>query len=99
MLVFACGVLVEPITNALAEGVDASVARRLRFLIADTFVVAVRVVGLRTWRQLDRATLSRHLTLTAAGGCRTLTNVGAARLRDSILLIRSATRVGPLWHA
>ena len=99
MLVLAGGVLVEPVANALAEGIDASVARRLRFLIADTFVIAVRVVGFRTWCQLDRATLRRHLTLTAAGGCRTLANVGAASLRNSIILVRSTTRVGPLGHA
>lgn len=99
MIVLTGGVLVEPVANALAESVDASVARRLRFLVADTFVIAVRVVGFRTWRQLDRATLRRHLTLTAAGGCRTLANVGAASLRNSIILVRSTTCVGPLGHA
>ena len=98
MLILTSHILVKSVADALAESIYASVAGRLGLLVADALVVSIRIVGLRARRQLNCAILGRHLALSA-GGRRPLANIGAASLRNGIILVGAASRVRPLRHA
>ena len=88
-VVLIAQLLIETVTNALAEGIDASVAACLRLLVAHTIVVIVRVEGASAGRELDGLALSRHLTVRAIGGA--LANICAAGLRHGVGLVASAS--------
>ena len=81
--------LVETVTNALAEGIDASVAACLRLLVAHTLVVIAGVEGASARCELYGLALSRHLTVRSIGGA--LANVCAAGLRHGVGFVSSAS--------
>lgn len=97
MVILTCGILIKSITDSLSKSIDSGIARgSLRLLITDALIVAIWIESLCSWRELDRATLSRHLTL-ATRSSRSLTDICAASLRDGIVFTTS-TSVWPGGH-
>lgn len=72
---FAAGILVEAITDALAESIHTSMAAcSVGLLVAHALVVSIRVEGTSARCQLDGLALGRHLSLRSASSA--LANVG-----------------------